>query len=275
MFQKKSTDIIIVKIMKISKIIKIAFVFFSFPLIFLSSCRKERKLTAESAAASFQPKSKEPAKLKKINDETKSYLEGKNIIVILGYGYNDDNSIEKITQNLTENFGVETEDNPGLVSILVYPNDFMTAGKARVSSLVSLLEDKIPAGIIILGAPDGMHIAISKLQDQEEDGKLKYPVFSFFSQDDVLGSEATADFVLDYAHKSDSLGTEVTDFIPDFDLASLLDSAVSSMIMLRAPLKSNENLENFVKNLFDGKKNIARYVDGETGLQSINHFIFD
>lgn len=276
LFQKKSAVIIIKETMKTSKkIIKIAFVFLSISLILLSGCQKDRKLAVEEAVTSLPQNSKEPAKLKKLDDETKSYLDGKNIIVVLGYGYNDENSIEKITQNLRENFGVETEDNYGLVSILVYPNDFMTAGKARVSSLVDLLEDKTPAGIIILGAPDGMYIALSKLQDNAEDGKLKYPVFSFFSQDDVLGSEATADFVLDYAHKSDSLGAEVTDFIPDFDLTSLLDSAISSMITLRAPLKSDENLEAFIKNLFDGKKNVSHYIDGETGLQSINHFIFD
>lgn len=278
LFQKKSAVIIIKEAMKTSKkIIKIAFVFLSISLILLSGCQKDRKLAVEEAVTSLPQNSKEPAKLKKLDDETKSYLDGKNIIVVLGYGYNDENSIEKITQNLRENFGVETEDNYGLVSILVYPNDFMTAGKARVSSLVDLLEDKTPAGIIILGAPDGMHIALSKLQDNAEDGKLKYPVFSFFSQDDVLGSEATADFVLDYAHKSEALTaeTEMTDFISDFDLNTLLDSAVSSMMTLRAPLKADENLEAFVKNLFDGKKNVSHYIDGETGLQSINHFIFD
>lgn len=278
LFEKIIFLIIILNVMKISNQSKLIFIFFSiFIIFFASACKKDKKLAAENAAVSFSSSSKEPAKLKKLDAETKSYLNGKNIIVILGYGYNDESAISKITENLTENFGVQTEEKSGLVSIFVYPNDFMSSGKARVSSLVNLLEDKTPAGIIILGAPDGMYIALSKLQDNAEDGKLAYPVFSFFSQDDVLGAEATADFVLDYAHKSDVLGTEgeVTDFIPDFDLISLLDSSISEMIKLREPLKADENLETFVKNLFSGKKNVTHYVDGETGLQSINHFIFD
>lgn len=277
LFEKISFLIIILNIMKISKSARIFIGFFSiFTLLSAVSCKKDKKLAVEDAAVSI-PAANEPAKLKKLDDETKTYLNGKNVILILGYGYNDEASIQKITENLTENFGVQTENNDGLVSIFVYPNDFMSSGKARVSSLVDLLEDKTPAGIIILGAPDGMYIALSKLQDNAENGKLSYPVFSFLSQDDVLGAEATADFVLDYAHKSDELGAEgeVTDFIPDFDLFSLLDSSILEMIKLREPLKSDENLETFVKNLFDGKKNVAHYVDGETGLQAINHFIFD
>lgn len=271
--------------MKISKLAKIALAFSAslsaFLPIFFSGCKKENRLAVEEAASSIQAQNKEPSKLKKLDAQTKTYLNGKNIILILGYGYNDENSIEKITRHMTETFGVETEEKPGLVSIFVYPNDFMAAGKARVSSLVNLLEDKNPAGILILGAPDGMHIALSKLQDNSEEKGLSYPVFSFFSQDDVLGSEATADFVLDYAHKADNLSaeTEATEFIPDFDLCGLLDSAILAMAEMH-PETENEpkeykNLSAFVAGLFGGKRTITHYIDGETGLQSINHFIFE
>ncbi len=271
--------------MKISKPAKIALAFSAslsaFLPIFFSGCKKENRLAVEEAASSIQAQNKEPSKLKKLDAQTKAYLNGKNIILILGYGYNDENSIEKITRHMTETFGVETEEKSGLVSIFVYPNDFMAAGKARVSSLVNLLEDKNPAGILILGAPDGMHIALSKLQDNSEEKELPYPVFSFFSQDDVLGSEATADFVLDYAHKADNLSaeTEATEFIPDFDLCGLLDSAILAMAEMH-PETENEpkeykNLSAFVAGLFGGKRTITHYIDGETGLQSINHFIFE
>ena len=271
--------------MKISKPAKIALAFSAslsaFLPIFFSGCKKENRLAVEEAASSIQAQNKEPSKLKKLDAQTKTYLNGKNIILILGYGYNDENSIEKITRHMTETFGVETEEKPGLVSIFVYPNDFMAAGKARVSSLVNLLEDKNPAGILILGAPDGMHIALSKLQDNSEEKGLSYPVFSFFSQDDVLGSEAAADFVLDYAHKADNLSaeTEATEFIPDFDLCGLLDSAILAMAEMH-PETENEpkeykNLSAFVAGLFGGKRTITHYIDGETGLQSINHFIFE
>ena len=262
------------------------FAFAAVSSLLLASCRKERSLTAanslsHSAAASNSvpqgaPSSeKVPARLRKISPETKSYLAGKNIIVILGYGYNDDASIFRLTKSLNENFGVETEEKAGLVSIFVYPSDFMVAGKERISSLVDRLEDKTPAGMVILGAPDGLHIALSKLQDKAETGTLDYPVFTLFSQDDVLGSESTSDFVLDYAHKTNTIDGEVTDFIPDFDADEILTNAISEMIELRGPLKADGNLLPFVQRLLGKRRSVTRYVDGETGLQSINHFIFE
>ena len=262
------------------------FAFVAVSSLLLASCRKERSLTAAnslsySAAASNSvpqgaPSSeKVPARLRKISPETKSYLAGKNIIVILGYGYNDDASIFRLTKSLNENFGVETEEKAGLVSIFVYPSDFMVAGKERISSLVDRLEDKTPAGMVILGAPDGLHIALSKLQDKAEIGTLDYPVFTLFSQDDVLGSESTSDFVLDYAHKTNTIDGEVTDFIPDFDADEILTNAISEMIELRGPLKADGNLLPFVQRLLGKRRSVIRYVDGETGLQSINHFIFE
>ncbi len=268
--------------MKISKLSKTALAFaFSLSVIlpaFFSGCKKENKPAAGNASSQAETQNKEPSKLKKLDEETKSYLNGKNIILILGYGYNDEASIEKISCHLTETFGIETEEKSGLISIFVYPDDFMAAGKARVSSLLNLLEDKNPAGILILGAPDGMHIALSKLQDNSDEKELPYPVFSFFSQDDVLGSEATADFVLDYAHKSDNLTveTEATEFIPDLVLCDLLDSAILSMTAMR-PDKPRDlkNLPPLVEGLFGGKRTISHYIDGETGLQSVNHFIFE
>lgn len=249
-----------------------------FSTIVISSCRKERRLTASDALFSGSSSEKAdaaPEKLKKISAETKAYLEGKNIVVILGYGYNDEANIEKITQSLNTNFGVETEESQGLISIFVYPADFMVAGKERISSLADRIEDKNLAGMVILGAPEGLHIALSKIQDKSEDGKIHYPVFTFFSQDDVLGSESTSDFVLDYAHKTNTIEGEVTDFIPDFDATLILTNAISSMIELREPLKADSSLAGFVQKLLEKNRTVIHYVDGETGLQSINHFIFE
>ena len=260
------------------KILKIAILAFAvFSAISVISCKKEKNLKSSDAfsAADGSESEKVPEKLKKISAETKAYLEGKNIIVILGYGYNDEANIEKIKQSLNANFGIETEDSTGLVSIFVYPADFMVAGKERISSLVDRIEDKNIAGMVILGAPEGLHIALSKLQDKAEGGKLPYPVFTFFSQDDVLGSESTSDFVLDYAHKTNTIEGEVTDFIPDFDSTLILTNAIASMLELREPLKADSSLMGFVQKLLEKNRNVIHYVDGETGLQSINHFIFE
>ena len=257
------------------KILKNLFVFFAAILSFaVFSCKKDKPLAASSSISQVSTQNV-PAKLKKISAETQAYLEGKNIVVVLGYGYNSEESVKTITQNLNENFGVETEENTGLISVFVYPADFMVAGRERISSLADRVEDKNLAGMIIMGAPEGFHIALSKIQDKAEDGKISYPVFTLFSQDDVLGSESSSDFVLDYAHKTNSLDGEVTDFIPDFDAAQILINAITEMIELREPLKADNNLLQFVQKLLDKNRKIIRYVDGETGLQSINHFIFE
>lgn len=260
-----------------SKILKALFLLVSlYSVVFITSCRKENKApVAETIVSAESTSENVPLKLKKLSTETKAYLEGKNIVVILGYGYNDVANVTKITQSLNENFGVEAENEPALISIFVYPSDFMVAGKERISSIADRIEDKNLAGMVILGAPEGLHIALSKIQDRTENGKIPYPVFTFFSQDDVLGTESTSDFVLDYAHKTNSIDGEVTDFIPDFDVVSILTNAISSMIELREPLKSDSSLKIFVQKLLDKNRTVVHYVDGETGLQSINHFIFE
>lgn len=252
------------------------FAFFAlvvFSALSFSDCKEDKK---HGAQASVQTENDgTPIKLRKLSPETQAYIEGKNIVVILGYGYNDVEHITKITQTLDSNFGLEGEDKAGLVSILVYPADFMVAGKERISSLVDRVADKNLAGMVIMGAPEGLHIALSKLQDKAEGGKVPYPIFTFFSQDDVLGSESTSDFVLDYAHKTNTIEGEVTDFIPDFDANLILTNAISEMIELREPLKADKNLQGFVQKLLEKNRTVIRYIDGETGLQSINHFIFE
>lgn len=258
------------------KLLKIfVFSLVAFSVISFLSCKKEKKSRVSDALAANPASENVPEKLKNLSAETKAYIEGKNVVVILGYGYNDDENVAKITQSLNTNFGIETEDSQGLISILVYPADFMVAGKERISSLADRIEDKNLAGMVVLGAPEGLHIALSKIQDKAEGGKLPYPVFTFFSQDDVLGSESTSDFVLDYAHKTNTIEGEVTDFIPDFDATQILTNAVSSMIELREPLKADSSLAAFVQKLLEKNRTVVHYVDGETGLQSINHFIFE
>lgn len=248
----------------------ISFIFLSV----LSGCKNEKK----SQTASFTVQNQAdgiPLKMRSLSTETKDYLDGKNILIVLGYGYNDDSQIESITKTLEENFGVESEDNPALISLFIYPRDFIVAGKERISSLADRIEDKNLAGMIILGAPEGMHIALSKIQDKNENGVIPYPVFTFFSQDDVLGTESTSDFVLDYAHKTNTIEGEVTDFIPDFDVSKILVNSVTAMMELREPIKADASLSTFVKNLLEQDRTLVHYVDGETGLQSINHFVFE
>ncbi len=242
----------------------------------ISGCKKDKKLTAENSIAQDEGIS---PKIKKNKAASKAFLEGKTLAVLLGYGYNTPDSILGISQMLNQNYGVDTEDNPGLISIYVYPDDFKVSGKARISSLANLIEDKKLCGLLILGAPEGTHIAISKLQDKNEDGKLPFPVFTVFPQDEVLGSESTADFVLDYAHKTDSAGgienAEISTAIPDFDINQFIEKSIQAMLETEKPIPQGENLQKLIQSLLGNKRKLTHYIDGETGLKSINHFVFE
>ncbi|MBR1723304.1 MAG: hypothetical protein IJ727_12650 [Treponema sp.] len=246
------------------------------------SCKDGKKLSlpvsgtiSDFTSLSTPSESKKPLRLKGLSQETTEFIEGKRVVVVLGYGYNDESKVASISKVLDENFGLETEENEGLISLFVYPKDFMVGGKERISSIADRIEDKNVIGMIVLGAPEGFHIAMAKIQDKSENGKIPYPVFTFFSQDDVLGSESTSDFVLDYAHKTNTIEGEVTDFIPDFDAGKILSESVSAIIELREPLKAGPALLPYVQKLLDKNKKVVHYVDGETGLPSINHFVFE
>ena len=203
----------------------------------------------------------------------------------MGHSYNDLQTVEKIRQLLNINYGVKTDETEALITILVYPEDFLVAGKPRISSIYSKLEDKNLAGIITFGAPEGLCNALARLEDlsikRQEEGqnekvlKRSYPVFSFFQQDDTLGSESTADFVLDYTPKQNSLEMEQTASIPDFDTSSMLLNAIDEMLKLRTPLEINKNLIQVVQKIVGKQKQVSNYTDYESGLKSANHFIFN
>ena len=90
------------------------------------------------------------------------------------------------------------QDTPGLIKILVYPQDFTVSGKVRITSLYTILKDENPAGLVTLGAPEGLCNAIAKLEDSQENSVLPYPVIQLFPQDNILGAEAVSTIVLDY-----------------------------------------------------------------------------
>lgn len=236
-----------------------------------AACSKQKTVSVpvEDAAAP------ESQKVLRMSEETQQYLAGKNICVVLGYGYNDEAFVTKTRDMLSRDYGVATEEEPGLILLYVYPDDFEVGGKTRISKLSALLEDKTLAGLIILGAPEGMSIPISKLQDAH-DGTLPYPVFMFFPQDDVLASEASADFVLDYAQQSDIAGEEI-EVTQDFDADAIIANSVLAMTELREPLKqhtSSKQLHDFVQGIVGKDRAIIRYTDIESGIPSANHFIF-
>lgn len=225
-------------------------------------------------------KQTESVKLRKLNDTKASILEGKEIIVILGWGFNDEKTISDIKQTLDLKFGIKSEDKEGLISFFVYPDDFISGNKEKIDLLEKFIENKDISGMIIFGAPDKTHKVLSNLKDKAENRTLSYPVFSFFPQDDIMGSQYISDFVLDYsgnsnASSSAALENEKTFSIPNFNTATVISNSVQTIIMNKEPLKSDENLINTVQKIIGSNHKVSNYVDKETGLTSINHFTFE
>ncbi|MGI5070183.1 hypothetical protein HRO26_03450 [Treponema pectinovorum] len=247
-------------------------------LSFFNSCTKNKNISSpiQKNEEYLSQTLKTGVKLKKLDEQTKSFLSEKTIAIILGHSYNDESTIENFLQLLNLNYGLKTK-REGLIKVLIYPRDFIVAGKERISSLYNSLEDENLAGIITFGAPEGLCNALARLEDKNQiDGRKRlYPVFAFFQQDDTLGSESTADFVLDYIPKTEDLDLENTAEIPNFDSATLLINAVDAMIELKGSLPQEKTLLQFVQKIVGKQKTIHRYNDYETGLKSVNHFIFE
>ena len=233
------------------------------------SCNKEKK-----TAPVVEEENHTPARLKNIESDTQRYLEGKQVFVLLGYGYNEAAFAEKTKADIDEKFGLKNEEGEGLVHVAVFPDDFMKGTTARISLLYNMLEEENLAGIVILGAPEATNVPLARLQDKY-DGAYPYPVFSLFPQDDMLGSEATALFVLDYAQKTGILAEEEVEHLPDFDADTLIENSIQTMLNPREPIPATEDLMSFVQKIVGPNRTITRYVDTESGLQSQNHFIFE
>ena len=197
----------------------------------------------------------------------------KTLCVLLGYGYNTPELSEEIINLLGTKFGLKEDD--GLILPLVYPNDFKRGNKYYISELRNILKDKDLCGIILLGAPEGTNNAIAKIEDSY-DGEKPFPVFSFFSQDELLGMEYVADFVLDKEMKANISGEVEEEAVqePVVDFAKIVIHATKSMVMLERPLKKDKNLQSFVEYIVLDNK-INRYIDPDTGLYSINHFVLE
>ncbi len=241
------------------------------------SCKK--KEAPKTAAA-------DPFELE-ISDEKKSLISTpswhpseKKICVVFGYGYNEKHYVQAVLDSLSSKYGIDDgSQEGGLIFPLVYPDDFPLE---RISRLPSLVGERDLAGLIVIGAPENTNYAIARLEDEysSQESMMPYPVYAFFPQDDVQGIEATANFVVDRAlegsgsseddtNKEEVVQTQVK------DLEKILDSAIEYMLLTQAPLPADEDLIFHVSRIVGKNYKLSRYVDAESGLQSINHFVIE
>lgn len=195
----------------------------------------------------------------------------KRVIVLFGYGYNDSSFIQKTQEVLGEEFGLEEES--GLIKTLIYPDNFKVGDAERISMLPDLLEGVNVAGLIILGAPERAHVSLARFQD---DGRT-WPVFSLFPQDDILGTEAGSDFVLDYTATKMTETELMEESVVELseDLPSLLVSVIRAMQSIEKVPVPVADLLPLVQQIAGSTWKISHYVDVETGLTSANHFVLE
>ena len=188
------------------------------------------------------------------------------VFVIFGYGYNDKDFVEKAEKLLSEKYGLL--ENGGLVKCIKFPDDL----RNRISSLRSMAETVNLKGIIAFGAPEGSHYTFASIRDSR-DNLPDMNIFSFFSQDDILGQEGTCSFVLDQ-ESAGVMKMEVEGQEMDKDIFNLIVSSVRYAAILPGELPSDDELHSHVQAIA-GKRKVHRFVDGESGIQSRNHFVME
>jgi hypothetical protein len=195
------------------------------------------------------------------------------ICIVFGYGYNDAAFVRNMTTELYGKYG--SAEDGGLILSLVFPDSFKHGTKSIAAELPLYVNNRNVRGVILLGAPENTNYGVAHLQDNY-DGLPEFPVFSFFSQDDVLGMEGTADFVLDKAQEADIDGAVKDESEQLFvkEAPGIIRRSIKYMLALDASLPKNKDLLVHLKNIV-GKANISRYVDPESGLQSVNHFVIN
>lgn len=196
------------------------------------------------------------------------------VVVVFGYGYNDEEFVTSMKEKLFETYG--DYQNNGRLLPLVFPDDFKHGSRTYITDLASILQDKQVSGMVILGAPEGTHKAIARLQDAH-DGILPYPVISFFSQDEILGMEDSADFIIDKAQKAEINGIVSNETTADYvkEVPVYLENALRYADISEGAFTKDAKLFDVVKMITGKKTKLSRYSDSETGLISINHFVIE
>lgn len=199
------------------------------------------------------------------------HITNKRICVIFGYNFNSEEVYNPLLKNLSQKYGLD--ENGGLILPLIYPESFKHGVKGYSSDLFSILnDDEIDfSGVIILGAPEKTHQALARLQEKWDE-KIPYPIIALFPQDDVLGLEFACDIVIDQEGNFSDLEEEHSQNIPQVD--KILEETVDYVIALKSSMPRDVSIQTHVQQMYKNR-NVRRYLDPESGLQSINHFVLN
>ena len=187
------------------------------------------------------------------------------VVVLFGYGFNEPSFTNSILQKIKDEFGVENEN--GLVLPVIFPDDLHN----RISSLNDFLRDRQIRGIILLGAPERTHIALAKIHN-DWDNMTPFNIFSFFPQDEALGQEGTCNFVVEYPRLHTELSEDSGVIQSADESVEIIMNSIRYVAQLPGSIPCDKDLQFHVQNILKGKK-IKPYVDSETGITSVNHFL--
>ncbi len=248
-------------------------------LFTLFSCTKK---TEESNSSQVANTSSSDSLLPSLEYATNE--DGAYVVVLLGYGYNAGESKDALLSKLDETYGLA--ENGGTIIPFVYPDDFVSFGYERISLLPENIQDELLAltgetdmskvsTLITIGSPDSTHYALANLQDSIENIRI----FSVFSQDDILGTEAGSTLVIDYSISQseqqegyESLG-EIDLSYPDdifVVIAPLINAGLDWERIDHSGLLIPALRSEYTKKT---KCDFFVYVDPQTGLRSENHYV--
>ncbi|MBR3550311.1 MAG: hypothetical protein IKN90_09560 [Treponema sp.] len=267
------------------------FAFAIFAALFsITACKKETKIKTYVSSAetlNIKVRSTKPDQVVSAkNIRSHGHAEDGEVCVLFGYGFNSENFYSQVIHNLDTLYGLE--ENDGMILPVIFPNDIK-----KISLLRDMLNERNIRGVVILGAPEGTNSVFARLQD-EYDGKIPYPVFSLFPQDDILGQESTCDFVLEYERKveEESMEEQILQHI-DSDASEIIMRTIAFILNCEdesspydekpasekdsrktLTLAPDESLHGFVQKIV-GTRKVIRYTDSETLIPSSNHFVIE
>ena len=215
----------------------------------LASCGKKKKnntIITESGDALKIEVKKSSTDLPSITHY--GTAENGEVCVLFGYGFNDQSFCNRLLAKLSSVYGLESDG--GRILPLVFPDDL----KGRIGNLYNEIDKRNIIGIVMLGAPEHTNAILAGLQDDYE-GKLPYPVFSLFPQDDILGQEATCDFVLEYEHKSEEeiLEEQIVQEVNSADEDAII-RFITFIFNLDTPLEADSSLHPIVQGIVGNRK---------------------
>jgi hypothetical protein len=239
---------------------------------FYISCNND-KINIPTTTSSFELLD---SSFEEFNTKNNWHITNKRICVLFGYNFNSPEIQEKIIKSLDEKYGLDSEN--GLITPLFFPENFKHNGKSYATDLYNFLnkDENIFSAVILLGAPENTHIALARNQDFWN-MNVPYPIIALFPQDDALGLESTCDFVIEKSQVAEIEGTILkeeneTEFI--IESPEILFETIDYLISYDSTFAKNSQLTLQINQIYKEKK-LRHYIDPESGLQSINHFILD